>query len=244
MGPGAARAVGTEEVVENSGVDGLNCVAGKAVVICFNFGALVVVRTRSGDLDQVRIPSRKFSQGQVLALQGVEAHACLKPVELLFLVADLVVLNHDVASQVAQQVELKLASLHRHSRVHKVSVHFCPLVERLFVLVDVVHQSSHVARTNLVYLLLKDLCVASDTSTIAIKGHNKVVSQLSVLLEVVLDSDVAFGNLIAKFSSNVNLGHHDPGTSAGKLSEHLSLSRMLTALSDNEVFNGLIASTE
>jgi hypothetical protein len=139
LGPRAAGAVGTKEVVEDCSIDGLDRSFREAVVVGFNFGALILVGTIGGYLNKVSVPGGKLTECQILALERMEPLTGLETIKLLLLVADSVVFYYNTASKVAQKFKLELATLHWDGGVEVIAVKSLAFVENLFVLVHAVH---------------------------------------------------------------------------------------------------------
>jgi hypothetical protein len=128
------------------------------------------------------VPGGKLTEGQILALKGVETLTCLETIKLLFLVANSVVFYYDTASKVAQKFKLELATLHWDSRVEVITVKSLAFVENLFVLVHTFYERGHITSANLVDLFFENLGITSHLGTIAIEGDNQIVAKSGVLL--------------------------------------------------------------
>ena len=61
LSDGALSAIGSEEVVENGGVEGADCALTEVIVVSFNLWAAIVVGVLNKDLDQVGVDAAEFA---------------------------------------------------------------------------------------------------------------------------------------------------------------------------------------
>ena len=104
LGPGFAVAVRTEEVEENSGVEGADGLLAEVVVVGVDLVAAEVVRAVSRGLHQAGVCLAELFESQTLVLEVPVLERGEETVELLLLVPNLVLFDDNVASQVLKKV--------------------------------------------------------------------------------------------------------------------------------------------
>ena len=100
LGPGFAIAVRTEEVEENSGVEGADGLLAEVVVVGVNLVAAEVVRAINRSLHEARVSLAELFESQTLVLEVPVLERGEETVKLLLLIPQLVLLDDNVASQV------------------------------------------------------------------------------------------------------------------------------------------------
>ena len=104
LSDGSLSSVRREEVVEYGSVQGADGSLSEVVIVGLDLGRAVVVRVTDQNLDHVRVLSAEIAQGHLALLQGIVLEGGEEAIELLLLVALTVLLNHDGACQVLQEV--------------------------------------------------------------------------------------------------------------------------------------------
>ena len=87
LSDGALSAVGSEEIVENGGVEGTDCALTEVIVVSFNLGAAIVVGVFNEDLDQVGINAAEFAERLMSLVESIVLKRGDESVELLLLIS-------------------------------------------------------------------------------------------------------------------------------------------------------------
>ena len=134
LSDGALSAVGSEEIVENGGVEGTDCALTEVIVVSFNLGAAIVVGVFNEDLDQVGINAAEFAERLMSLVESIVLKRGDESVKLLLLISLSALLNNYRASEMLE----KLLSENSHSLgivfTGKVMVESLTLIVDLFIL--------------------------------------------------------------------------------------------------------------
>ena len=95
LGEGLPLPIGAEEVVENGCIKRPDCLLAIVVVVGLDLRAFVVMATASHGRYEVRVFLGERTQRHVLGLQARKFHRGNVPIELFFLIADLMLFYYD-----------------------------------------------------------------------------------------------------------------------------------------------------
>ena len=134
LSDGALSAVGSEEIVENGGVEGTDCALTEVIVVSFNLGAAIVVGVFNEDLDQVGINAAEFAERLMSLVESIVLKRGDESVKLLLLISLSALLNNYRSSEMLE----KLLSENSHCFgivfTGKVMIESLALVVYLFIL--------------------------------------------------------------------------------------------------------------
>ena len=97
---GSSSAISTEEVIENSSVEGTNSTLTKVIVVSLDLGAAIVMRVLNKNFNHIGIFTTELSQVLVILVKSVVLHGGDETIKLLFLIAVSVFLYNNSTSQV------------------------------------------------------------------------------------------------------------------------------------------------
>jgi len=159
LGPGAACSVRAKEVVENSGVQRLDALLVEVVVVCFDLGALSVVRADHHLVHYTRVLLRILAHFGVIVPEVRVRLSSEVPIPLLLLIPQSVLLHNEFGREVHQQALNELASVLCEVLINVESVLL--LLSEHVTTLGGLKERNKLILAKVIDLFLKNLCVSA-----------------------------------------------------------------------------------